>query len=215
MKKKILVLIGLVLLTTGCNATINVNIDKDSVNQKYIINMDSSELSNGTVYKTIEQNLLDKEFDSEVLSYFTINNNINSNPLKASKSYELASYTWDTLIARCYDNQSIIYENNVLKINASGFNCYDKYNILNNVNINVTTNYKVVNNNATKVDKNTYIWNINKNNLSNINMEVDFNNKEENNKTILIILGVACLLIVVGYFLYHIYKYKLVKNDSI
>lgn len=76
MKKKILVLIGLVMLTTGCNATINVNIDKDSVNQKYIINMDSSELSNGTVYKTIEQNLLDKEFDSEVLSYFTINNNI-------------------------------------------------------------------------------------------------------------------------------------------
>ena len=78
MKKKILVLIGLVMLTTGCNATINVNIDKDSVNQKYIINMDSSELSNGTVYKTIEQNLLDKEFDSEVLSYFTINNNITS-----------------------------------------------------------------------------------------------------------------------------------------
>ena len=177
--------------------------------------MDSSELSNGTVYKTIEQNLLDKEFDSEVLSYFTINNNINSNPLKASKSYELASYTWDTLIARCYDNQNITYENNVLKINASGFNCYDKYNILNNVNINVTTNYKVVNNNATKVEKNTYIWNINKNNLSNINMEVDFNNKETDNKTILIILGVACLLIVVGYFLYHIYKYKLVKNDSI
>ena len=31
MKKKILVLIGLVMLTTGCNATINVNIDKDSV----------------------------------------------------------------------------------------------------------------------------------------------------------------------------------------
>ena len=54
-----------------------------------------------------------------------------------------------------------------------------------------------------------------KNNLSNINMEVDFNNKETDNKTILIILGVACLLIVVGYFLYHIYKYKLVKNDSI
>ena len=52
MKKKILVLIGLVILTTGCNATINVNIDKDNVNQKYIINMDSSELSNGTVYKT-------------------------------------------------------------------------------------------------------------------------------------------------------------------
>ena len=47
------------------------------------------------------------------------------------------------------------------------------------------------------------------------NMEIDFNNKEANNKTILIILGVACLLIVVGYFLYHIYKYKLVKNDSI
>ena len=85
MKKKILVLIGLVMLTTGCNATINVNIDKDSVNQKYIINMDSSELSNGTVYKTIEQNLLDKEFDSEVLIYFNINNNININPLKASK----------------------------------------------------------------------------------------------------------------------------------
>ena len=74
---------------------------------------------------------------------------------------------------------------------------------------------KVVNNNATKVEKNTYIWNINKNNLSNINMEVDFNNKEVNNKNTLIILGVACLLIVVGYFLYHIYKYKLVKNDSI
>ena len=36
MKKKILVLIGLVMLTTGCNATINVNIDKENINQKYI-----------------------------------------------------------------------------------------------------------------------------------------------------------------------------------
>ena len=36
MKKKILVLIGLVILTTGCNATINVNIDKENINQKYI-----------------------------------------------------------------------------------------------------------------------------------------------------------------------------------
>ena len=60
MKKKILVLIGLVMLTTGCNATINVNIDKENINQKYIISMSSSEISNGTVYKTIEQNLLDK-----------------------------------------------------------------------------------------------------------------------------------------------------------
>ena len=33
MNKKILFLIGLVMLTTGCNPTINVNIDKDSVNQ--------------------------------------------------------------------------------------------------------------------------------------------------------------------------------------
>ena len=89
MKKKILVLIGLVMLTTGCNATINVNIDKENINQKYIISMSSSEISNGTVYKTIEQNLLDKEFDSEVLSYFTINNNINSNPLKASRTYRM------------------------------------------------------------------------------------------------------------------------------
>lgn len=37
MKKKILVLIGLVMLTTGCNATINVNIDKDSVNQNILL----------------------------------------------------------------------------------------------------------------------------------------------------------------------------------
>ena len=34
MKKKILVLIGLVMLTTGCNATINVNIDK-ALNKRY------------------------------------------------------------------------------------------------------------------------------------------------------------------------------------
>lgn len=215
MKKKILVLIGLIILTTGCDATINVNIDKENINQKYIISMSGSEISNGTVYKTIEQNLLDKEFDSEVLSYFTINNNINSNPLKASRTYLLDNYTWDTLIARCYDNQNITYENNVLKINASGFNCYDKYSILNNINLNVTTNYKVLNNNANKVDGNTYTWNITKNNVSNINMEIDFNNKEANNKTILIVLGITCSLIVIGYFSYSIFKYKLVKNDSI
>ena len=81
------------------------------------------------------------------------------------------------LIARCYDNQNITYENNVLKINASGFNCYDKYSVLNNVNLNVTTNYKVLNNNADKVVGNTYTWNITKNNVSNINIERDFNNK--------------------------------------
>ena len=215
MKKKLIILISLFVLTTGCDATIDVNIDKENITQKYNIFMNSSEISNGTVYKTIEENLLNVEYDSEVLSYFKINNNINNNPLKATRTYEINNYSWDTLIARCYDNQNISYENNVLKINASGFNCYDKYSILNNINLNVTTKYNVLNNNANKVNGNTYIWNISKDNLSNINLEIDFSDKQTNNKTILIILGVTCSLIVIGYFSYNIFKYKLIKNDSI
>ena len=119
-----------------------------------------------------------------------------------------------------FKNNNSTLSNNKYVLSVNTFNGFERYSDLTSVSISITTDFEVKKNNADGVYGNTYIWNITKDNaldkriyleLVNINK----GNKEVNNKTILIVLGISCSLIVIGYFSYSIFKYKLVKNDSI
>lgn len=172
MMKKIIFLL-IILLLTGCSANFNVEIKQNTVEQNIFIQANNYELD-GTLLNTIAKNVYIDKQDTTVLGRFRLLNNKNDNPLNAFVSYNINDYDYDYSLYICYDNQNITYSNNILKIETSNyFNCFDKYSIIDDVNINVTTGYKVLENNADKVDGNTYTWNITKSNKKGIKLTLD------------------------------------------
>ena len=201
---KILLLI-FVLLFTGCTSNFNIEIKDESIIQNVSISMNNNELTKNSVAKTLEDIVMNVYNDTEFLGYFSIVGSNKSNPLKAVNTYNLNSYDFDYALYYCYDNQNISYSNNNLKIETSNyFNCFDKYNMLDEVNINVTTGYKVLETNADKIDGNTYTWNITKSNKKGIKLVLDTTvdeieekeiKKEQINKNLIfIIIGILVLL---------------------
>ncbi len=223
--KKITYLIFLISVfsLTGCTSNFDVSIKDEMIIQNVSISMNNNEITKETVAKTLEDLVLNEENDSEFLGYFTIIGNKKSNPLNANINYNVNNYDFDYALSFCYDNQNITYNNNILTISANNFNCFQKYNIINNININVTTGYKVLEHNADSVNDNTYTWNITKSSINkNIKLKLDTTIDEikateekaqENKKNIMVIVGVAIGSLLLGLVIAMYVMYQ--KNNRI
>lgn len=208
---------------TGCTSNFDVSIKDEMIIQNVSISMNNNEITKETVAKTLEDLVLNEENDSEFLGYFTIIGNKKSNPLNANINYNVNNYDFDYALSFCYDNQNITYNNNILTISANNFNCFQKYNIINNININVTTGYKVLEHNADSVNGNTYTWNITKSSLNkNIKLKLDTTvdeikqneeQKQENKKNIMVIVGVTIGSLLLGLVIAMHVMYQ--KNNRI
>ena len=208
---------------TGCTSNFDVSIKDEMIIQNVSISMNNNEITKETVAKTLEDLVLNEENDSEFLGYFTIIGNKKSNPLNANINYNVNNYDFDYALSFCYDNQNITYNNNILTISANNFNCFQKYNIINNININVTTGYKVLEHNADSVNDNTYTWNITKSSLNkNIKLKLDTTvdeikqneeQKQENKKNIMVIVGVTIGSLLLGLVIAMHVMYQ--KNNRI
>ena len=218
--KKLILLVLIVIMLTGCQSDFYIKIGEGKVEQNiniFLLN------NNQKPYDLIRKSVYTVENDIEGLGYFTIENSKESNPLNVSISYIISSYDFDYALSFCYDNQNISYINNILKIETSNyFNCFDKYSIIDDVNINVTTGYKVLENNADKVDGNTYTWNITKSNKKGIKLTLDTTvdeiqeeeiKKEKLNKNLIFIIIGTLVLFAFGTVLFVFIKSN--KNNKI
>ena len=211
MKKIIVVLISLLLLT-GCTIDYNLVIDKDSI----------KETITGTAYK--EEYEVREEDSGLNLFYTYINDDINplisGDGLYTKDINEIdngINYKYDFIYKNNYDKSKIInscFENSNVKetdtyysIELSGeFYCLysDK------ININVISNYAVLENNAKEVNGNKYSWVIddssNVNIFLNISKEIKY---EEPSKTKFIstfqLVGLIIFVVLTGitYILYR------------
>ena len=211
MKRIIVVLISLLLLT-GCTIDYNLVIDKDSI----------KETITGTASK--EEYEVREEDSGLNLFYTYINDDINplisGDGLYTKDINEIdngINYKYDFIYKNNYDKSKIInscFENSNVKetdtyysIELSGeFYCLysDK------ININVISNYAVLENNAKEVNGNKYSWVIddssNVNIFLNISKEIKY---EESSKTKFIstfqLVGLIIFVVLTGitYFLYR------------
>ena len=211
MKKIIVVLISLLLLT-GCTIDYNLVIDKDSI----------KETITGIAYK--EEYEVREEDSSLNLFYTYINDDINplisSDGLYTKEIKEIdngINYKYDFIYKNNYDKSKIInscFENSNVKetdtyysIELSGeFYCLysDK------ININVISNYVVLENNAKEVNGNKYSWVIDDSSNVNISLNISKEVKyEEPSKTKFIstfqLVGLIIFVVLTGitYFLYR------------
>lgn len=211
MKRIIVVLISLLLLT-GCTIDYNLVIDKDSI----------KETITGTASK--EEYEVREEDSGLNLFYTYINDDINplisGDGLYTKDINEIdngINYKYDFIYKNNYDKSKIInscFENSNVKetdtyysIELSGeFYCLysDK------ININVISNYVVLENNAKEVNGNKYSWVIDDSNNVNISLNISKEVKyEEPSKTKFIstfqLVGLIIFVVLTGitYFLYR------------
>ena len=186
MRYKYFVLCLLLLLLTGCKFEYNLNITSDSIEEDNIAYIRGASKDNveEEVYKIVEK------YSGPTNELGMYNSSIvNKNGLFGvdfSASYNYNSYQNSPSFSLCYDSYKIVNDNSAhsIIISTNGdFKCFDMFDELDELTINVTTDYNVISSNADSVNNDIYTWYIRRENAKNkfINIRISTVNENSNN----------------------------------
>lgn len=181
MKKKTVILLGMLFLLCGCTAEVNLEIKDDKVLETVSINAypdgDYTLERLPAVFRNyVPAYAKDKPGDAEAdvmkkgISYYTRTQETIVNGYRFTYKYDfkLSDYK-DARTVKEGFRSSNVYEDKVSKTilfsTDSGGLLYfcDEYPLLTDVRINIKTDYNVLENNADYVNDNVYTWELNKN----------------------------------------------------
>lgn len=180
--KKLIIILFFSLFITGCDVTYKINLDYDKINEEILIIEENNKYEDdiNSYLDEIIGELSDPASDT---SGYVITKLFEGNKsgIKMMTSYEdirkMGSFSRPLI--SCFTNYDIISSNKLIKINTgSGFGCFDDFDGLNQINIEIETKYKVKAHNATKVSGNTYVWELTKSN--NIPIEIEISDQINN-----------------------------------
>ncbi len=214
MIKKNILLAVIFIFMTGCTVNYDLKFNENTIEEKITIIPENEQEKENTRY-----------FENR--DFYAIIDANNELPYEQTKkdngNYEFNyDYNFDTFrnsrFTSCYDAYTLTDDDGIITLSTSKkFKCliYD-YNYVDNLNINITTEYKVVENNADEVNGNVYTWHINENNSENKPIKFSYNkNKkrkttlkefiEKNITNIIILCGtlVLFILITLSIFIKH------------
>lgn len=218
--KKILFLIPLVLIISGCSSTYNLEIGNDSFKEQINMNFDKTQIPSEYIDEEIEiDDQITPLLEDEISAFFSENNkyykkNINYYDdyvdVKLSYNYSASEFKDSNSLNSCFE--SVIFDDkDSYYIHVYG-NFYCLYS--DEVTINIKTDNKVIRSNATSVNGNIYTWKINNDNKEEVDIEFEVS-KGFPWKSIIkysIITGLS--LVVLFVIVYYIYN-KNKKNNSI
>ena len=107
------------------------------------------------------------EFDNKVngISYYTVSKLNNSSQIGLSINGKFQNYFEESnVVLFGLESFEFTESDDNVYLYGDGFKAFDSYTTLNSINININTNYEVVDCNADKIVDNVYTWNINRNN---------------------------------------------------
>lgn len=218
--KKFVILV-IICLLTGCSVNYQVTIDRDlSVLEEANIKADDELYKD--YYRTTKYNILDsllkyhennlkeKDYNYEVIE--------SNNPyVVVSKKYNnIKEYLDNSLLFNDYfDKINYTKEGNIVKIETEGFNPNLRDNpsrfYIDNLDIMITPEFKVINSNATKIDEktNTYHFMI-KNDTIDFKILIEFDTGKGfvTNLNVKIFLILATLAVIIFWTVFFINKKK-------
>ncbi len=198
--KRLIGLISILFLLSGCSAVYNVEINDKFIKDELSINSaNKEELNSGNPsYKTLIDNnyknfelAVNKdtpgypEIHTKLKGYEYYNkkliNTIDNYGLVFTYKHELSNYAKSPLLG-FYNFASIKNVSNKIIIDsgdAKGCYVFNNYALLTDLTLNISSIYEVTNHNADEVNNNTYTWHITKDNYQSktIHLEVDKNKK--------------------------------------
>lgn len=172
--KKILCLLILLILLSGCSVQYNAFISKDTVNESIVTNGKENTLPIPAYFN--EVGATDDNIKIEGVEYYDITENNNGKIIQYD--FPFNRYVDSKALNTCYKSVKLTkMDDDSYIINTSSYNyCYEFYD-LEDITINLTfnpTDFIVTSSNADIVKDNTYTWQINENNYQNKYMQVIF-----------------------------------------
>lgn len=235
--RRLIFTIGIILLVSGCTVDYNLSVDDNFIKENLsFTEVDTTKLDIIRTYGTFwmddisYRNLINEYMNMNIAStrdnqQFYDKQLISDNGVGMNLSYkfDLDSYRESKIAYNCYKYFNVDNLDGIYTISTSkDFLCFnDDYPLLEQVNINITTKYKVLDNNATAVDGNTYRWVINKRNADNSQIIIKFQTESDNifdnlinedNKFLIIIIGI---LGIIGIIIVSYVYLKSRKNNKI
>ena len=163
--KKISILLALFLIT-GCTAKYELKIYDDSIEESIKLTVDSEHYE----YISSFENIITNN-ESTSTNIYEYNFDEKTGLLDYYYKYNFDSFENSTALSSCFSTYSVISESDYYLIQTgSGFRClpyqYSDYDYFDydELAIQITTNHKVINDNADEVKNNTYYWYINEEN---------------------------------------------------
>ena len=203
-------------LTTPNTALETLEILETDSNNEYFSTIKNYAGNIRTIYSDQDSDSYEKDPN---LEYYSIVNNSDDTKANLIINYPFTTeeFANSNIINTCYEN--VIFYNTSDKIDirtSNEFLCFEKYISAQEVEVNIKTNEKILNNNADYVENNVYTWKIDKSNayqkpiiLSNIENSIQEKTKEENTQLNLIII-----LSVIGAFVVAIIMVIINKNHK-
>lgn len=190
MKRKIIVLVGLVLVLCGCDAEVNLKVTKNDIEETinitdYVGNYASETMLVNNYRDYIpaffSEIIVDTEPDERKpkVDYYTkskisFNNGYN---FTYKYKFEFDEYSKAMSVKNAYRSVFVQHDrkekNIVLSTDSSGCLLFQQYKTLNSLKVNITSIYKVLESNADSVNGNVYSWNLTRNNNKNIYIKYD------------------------------------------
>lgn len=188
MKKRILLIITILLFTTGCTCQYNLTIEGNVYKEEIILTGETSEEINTfnkkwkvPVDKEIYNLGLDPSSQS-VNESDIYNYKLTGSKLKFNYEFTKNGYANSSAVSNCYNKLTVSnYGDSIILSTNTKVECFDKYPPLTSINVNVKVDKPVISHNADRVNGNVYIWNITKSNKDDKSINLVLNNEESNN----------------------------------
>ena len=233
MRRKFLILTFMTLLLSGCSAEVNLEIVDDKINESTVITAYENAIYSKEILRTSFRNYIpafardvivdtmpDEEFP-DVKYYEKSETDLGNGYLFNYRyTFNIAEYEEARTVKDGFRSYNISYDrsNNKLTLSTDneGIIYFNDYPSLDEVIINIKTDYLVEDNNADRKDGNTYTWVFTKDSNKSINMVINMENNsntplgiDEGIIIIVIAFGILVLLTVI------ILRLKNSKNNKI
>ena len=216
MSKRIISIILITIFITGCSAKYNLKIDDSVIEEELLLyNANITELKKNNIPTNYEYDDIDT-FNKKIkdIDYYKIDYNDNNTSINHTFNYK--DFKKSTILNKCYDSVDTYTDGKSFIISTVGdFKCFDYFEDLDEVNINIYSQYRLINSNADNKNGFNYQWNINTNNISNgIYLELDLSKR---NNTLLEMIYTSKLyytIIIIGLTLACAIVYLIFKKIS-
>lgn len=210
MRRKVLTLVLLFIVTTGCSVNYEVTIDDDTIDELVQITENIERTNNNIlnvgvlsyndainnlykvptpVYIDANVNPYDEMEIIDGVDYYNKNmiSTENQYGMEATYNHNLTNYQKSSALHQCYKNISVLRDDNTITLSTSRNNlCFDKYQNLEEINVHIKFDeekYKVNSHNADTYADGDYYWNINTNNYSDKSIVIEIAKKSMKTQT--------------------------------
>lgn len=216
MLKKIVLLLPLLLLVTGCGSTYEIEFTQDdTIKDTISIFEDNDKVERFS--KKDEEDFLNKLLDFERGYEHYKRELYTTEDITGYKyTYDFTYEEYDAMsqLRKCYEDLTLNVTDDKIELKTKGeFLCATYHNEMPYMEITIKSDYKIEDSNANTQDSNTATWKITKNNYKNTPIEITFDKndvieEEEKEFPIKNIIIIALFIIAVIYILKNRKKYK-------